>query len=96
MTPADFDAYLKAFGIPGGMLAAMVYLFMTRKTEAPGPSRLEEDMKAIAAKMDAGFAAIRADNKAAAEKAAADTKAVADEVHDIRDRVSRIEGRMDK
>lgn len=74
MTPADFDAYLKAFGIPGGMLAAMVYLFMTRKTETPGPSRLEEDMKALRG----------------------DLRSMADEVHDIRDRVSRIEGRMDK
>jgi hypothetical protein len=47
MTPTELTEYLKAFGVPGGMAAAMLYLWTTRQQASPGKSRLEEDMSEV-------------------------------------------------
>ena len=47
MTPADFEEFVKAFGVSGAALLTVIYLLITRKNEAPGRSRLEEDVSAM-------------------------------------------------
>ncbi len=47
MNPTEVVEYFKAFGIPGGMAAAMFWLWMTRPPAQPGKSPLEEDIKAM-------------------------------------------------
>lgn len=66
MTPAEFSEIVKAFGVPGGILLAIVWAIVTRKGEPPGPSRLEQDVAALR-----------------------------EEVHEIKERLARWEGRME-
>ncbi len=51
MNPIDFDAYLKAFTVPGGAAALLLWFFLTRQQTRPGPSPLEADIQAMKATM---------------------------------------------
>jgi hypothetical protein len=103
MSPTEaaqwFDLAAKvvaAWGPIGFGLAVMVGAFVIRSRGPVQASPLERDVAAIRAAQTANVEKFKAEIKEAAEKAEAATKAVADELHDIRDRVSRIEGKLEK
>jgi hypothetical protein len=52
MTPNELLEYLKALGVPGGMAAAMLYLWTTRQQASPGKSRLEEDVQRMSERQE--------------------------------------------
>lgn len=103
MTPGEAAQWIdlagkiiSAWGPVGIGVAVMVGAVVVRSRRPAEPSRLEVDIAAIRAAQAANLEKIKDEIKEAADKAEAATNAVAHELHDIRDRVSRIEGKLEK